>query len=109
MANRKYWYGDFYPLTPCTLSADAWIAWQLDHPDLDEGLVLAFRRKDCRRPTLEVKLRGLKPEKTYAVTYLDDRRHATVVAKTGRELSSLLISLPQPRSSVAIRYALQTK
>ncbi len=107
VANRKYWYGDFYPLTPCTLSADAWIAWQLDRPDLDEGLVLAFRRKDSRRPLLEVKLRGLKPEKTYTVTFLDDRRRATVVAKTGRELSTLSIALPQPRSSVAIRYAPQ--
>ena len=28
-ANRKYWYGDFYPLTPCTPAADVWIAWQL--------------------------------------------------------------------------------
>jgi alpha-galactosidase len=107
VASRKYWYGDFYPLTPCTPATDAWIAWQLDRPDLDEGLVLAFRRKDCRRPTLAVKLRGLKPEETYAVTYLDDRRRATVVTKTGRELGSLLISLSQPRSSVAIRYAPQ--
>ncbi|MGO8690291.1 MAG: alpha-galactosidase [Thermoguttaceae bacterium] len=108
-ANRKYWYGDFYPLTPCTPATDAWIAWQLNRPDLDEGLVLAFRRKDSRQPALEVKLRGLKPEKLYTVTFLDDHRRATVVAKTGRELSSLLIALPQPRSSVAIRYAPQTK
>ncbi len=52
-----------------------------------------------------VKLRGLKPEKTYAVTFLDEQRRTTVVAKTGRELSSLVIELPVPRSSVAIRYA----
>ena len=105
VANRKYWYGDFYPLTPCATTGDAWIAWQLHRADLDEGLVLAFRRKDSRKPTLSVRLRGLKPEKTYAVTFLDQQRRTTVVAKTGRELSSLVIELPVPRSSVAIRYA----
>ena len=39
-----------------------WIAWQLHRADLDEGLVLAFRRKDCRQPSLHVKLRGLTPQ-----------------------------------------------
>lgn len=46
-ANRKYWYGDFYPLTPCELGADKSVAYQFHRPDLDAGLVLAFRRSDC--------------------------------------------------------------
>ena len=49
VANRKYWYGDFYPLTPCATTGDAWIAWQLHRADLDEGLVLGLRRKDSPR------------------------------------------------------------
>ena len=104
-ANRKYWYGDFYPLTPCSTAGDAWIAWQLHRPGSDEGLVLAFRRKDSRKSSLGVMLRGLSPDKTYTVSFLDEQRHATVVTKTGRELASLVIELPKPRSSVAIRYA----
>ena len=106
-ANRKYWYGDFYPLTPCATTGDAWIAWQLHRPDLDEGLVLAFRRKDSRQPSLEVKLRGLSPDKVYTVSFIDEQRGTTVVSKTGRDLASLVIELPVPRSSVAIRYALK--
>ena len=60
-ANRKYWYGDFYPLTPCAMAGDAWIAWQLHRADLDEGLVLAFRRKDSRQPSLRVMLQRAQP------------------------------------------------
>jgi alpha-galactosidase len=106
-ANRKYWCGDFYPLTPCTRAADAWLAWQLHRPDLDEGLVLAFRRKDCTQPALPVKLRGLKPEMKYTVTLLDDQRRPAVRDMAGRELAALTLELPAPRSSLLVRYAPQ--
>ncbi len=106
-ANRKYWYGDFYPLTPCMLDGDVWIAWQLHRGDLDEGLILAFRREYCTQPTLQVKLRGLKPGKSYTVTFIDDQRHSTVKTMSSRELAPLTLRLPAPRSSLVIRYALQ--
>ena len=104
-ANRKYWYGDFYPLTPCTPAADAWMAWQLHRADLDEGIVLAFRRKDCPEPTLHAKLRGLKPGMSYVVEFLDDRHQAVAKTLSGRELASLVVNLPSPHSSLAVRYA----
>jgi alpha-galactosidase len=103
-ANRNYWCGDFYPLTPCTLSADVWIAWQLHRPDQDEGLVLAFRRKDSKQPTLPVKLRGLKPETKYTVTLLDDQRRPAVRDMAGRDLANLTLELSAPRSSLLVRY-----
>jgi alpha-galactosidase len=103
-ANRKYWYGDFYPLTPCTIANDVWMAWQLHRTDLDEGLVLAFRRKGCAQPELPVKLRGLKPETLYTVTFIDDERQVTTLVEKGSELASLTLKLPAPRSSLLIRY-----
>jgi alpha-galactosidase len=106
-ANRKYWQGDFYPLTPCTLASDAWIAWQLHRSDLDEGMLLAFRRKDCPAASLPVKLRGLKAEGQYAVTFIDERRRPTVRTMTGRELAALTLALSTPRSSLLVRYAPQ--
>ena len=104
-ANRKYWLGDFYPLTPATLAADVWMAWQLHRSDLDEGLVLAFRRKDCPQATRTVKLRGLTAEKLYTVTWIDDQRRETTQSLPGRELAETPLSLPQPRSSMLLRYA----
>ena len=100
-----FWYSDFYPLTPCTPAADVWIAWQLHRSDLDEGLILAFRRKDCPQPALRAALRGLKAEKAYRVTFIDDQRRRIVQTMSGRELASLDLSLPAPRSSLVVRYA----
>ena len=104
-ADRKYWSGDYYPLTPCSRADDVWMAWQLDRRDLDEGLVLAFRRKTCPQTSMVVKLRGPVPDRPYTVSFVDDARRVTTMTKTGRELASLTLVLPSPRSSVIVRYA----
>ena len=104
-ANRQYWLGDFYPLTPTTLAGDVWMAWQLHRPDLDAGIVLAFRRKDCPQATLAVKLRGLTAEQRYVVTWSDELRHETTQTMLGRELADTPLSLSRPRSSLLVRYA----
>ena len=41
---QPYFLGDYYPLTPYTKAADAWVAWQFDRGDLGGGLVQVFRR-----------------------------------------------------------------
>ena len=46
---QPYYFGDYYPLTPWSLDNGAWLAWQYDRPDLNSGVVLAFRRPDNRR------------------------------------------------------------
>ena len=40
----KYYFGDYYPLTPYSLENDVWMAWQFDCPEQGEGMVQAFRR-----------------------------------------------------------------
>ena len=47
------------------------MAWQFDRPDLGEGLVQAFRRKDSAYETARFKLRGLSATARYSVTDLD--------------------------------------
>jgi alpha-galactosidase len=42
---RPYFYGDYYPLTNISVSDIDWTAFQLDRPDLNEGVVLVFRRQ----------------------------------------------------------------
>ncbi len=41
---QKYFYGDFYPLTPYSQAGDAWLAYQLHLPDANEGIVVALKR-----------------------------------------------------------------
>jgi len=102
--NRKYWSGDYYPLTPWSMAHDLWIAWQLHRPDLDAGIVLAFRRKDSPYPALQAPLRGVNAGRAYSVSFIDDLHQAAKKTMTGRELMTLELRLPERRSSVLVRY-----
>jgi alpha-galactosidase len=59
--------GDWYPLTGYSRAPDAWLASQYHRPDLEQGLVLAFRREQCADETLRVGLRGVASEARYEV------------------------------------------
>ncbi|MEY2598707.1 MAG: hypothetical protein RLZZ142_966 [Verrucomicrobiota bacterium] len=75
-------FGDYYPLTPYRLDRSSWMAWQFHRPDRDEAVVQAFRRPESTEETLTVKLRGLDPERRYAVENLDGGREV----RRGEEL-----------------------
>ena len=107
--NQKYWYGDYYPLTPWTMAPDKWMAYQFHRPDLEEGIVLAFRHKDSPYPALQVCLRGLKPEQSYRVSFSDEERKVTTKTMSGRELAATELRLDKPRSSLLVRYQPSTR
>jgi alpha-galactosidase len=103
--NQKFWYGDFYPLTACSLEPDQLVAYQFHRPDLDAGLVLAFRRTDCNLRGLILGLNGVKPETTYVVETVDGSHRRTERRATGRELASdFTLRLPGTGSSLVVRY-----
>jgi alpha-galactosidase len=68
---NRYYYGDFYPLTPYSQDEAAWIGWQFDYPEVGEGLIQAFRRGKSDEDTVHLKLRGLNPKASYAVKVVD--------------------------------------
>ncbi len=103
--NQKFWYGDFYPLTPCALGAGAFIAYQFHRGDLDSGVVLAFRRAACPYPALQASLHALRPDGVYNVDFIDEQRTKTRRQLTGRELmSDFELRLPACGSSLLLRY-----
>ncbi len=103
--NQKYWYGDFYPLTPATTEAEHWAAWQLHRPDLQAGIVLAFRRSRCPYPALMVGLHAVEPQATYAVQWIGEDRTVVAETRTGRQLAEdLELHLPQRGTSLLLRY-----
>ncbi len=95
--------GEFYPLTPYSLSNDSWLAWQYDLPEAGSGVVQAFRRPDSGESTMSFKLRGLDAQATYAVENLDGGK----VTRTGRELleDGLTVTLGERPSAAVIVYA----
>ena len=67
LAVRHLLIGAWYPLLPYSRDQHAWTGSQFHRADLDEGMLLVFRRAECPYPTAEVALRGLNPEARYEV------------------------------------------
>jgi len=98
-----YYLGDYYPLTPYSTANDVWIAWQFNRPDLGEGMVQAFRRRESSYEAARLRLRGLEPDAVYAVRDLDLRRGRTY---TGKELMDvgLRVEIPKQPGAVILVY-----
>jgi alpha-galactosidase len=93
---RPYYYGDYYPILPCSSNADCeteadneqsadfeWAAWQFNRPEQNDGMVQAFRRASNKESTRNLRLRGLDPDANYFVTDSDTETRSMVL---GREL-----------------------
>ena len=103
--NQKYWYGDFYPLSDCLVGSKALVAWQLHRSDLNEGIVVAFRRSECPYPVLQTALRGLKAERTYRLEFIDEKRARTEAKLTGKDLlRQFELRLAKKGTSLLVRY-----
>ena len=99
----SYYHGDYYPLTPYSLSENIWMAWQFNQPDGAAGMIQAFRRAQCEDDTLRVRLRGLNPDARYSLTDLDT---PTKREMTGRELmdTGMIVTLPGKAQAALLRY-----
>ncbi len=97
------YYGDFYPLTPCSRDATAWIAWQFDRPEAKQGMVQVFRRHNSYFEAARLPLRGLKPEARYQVRNLEANG---VTEASGRELmeQGLPISIEDKPGAAVFAY-----
>ena len=85
-----YLLGDYYPLTAYHPGNAVWMAWQFDRPDLESGMVMAFRRPESPYESARFKLNGLDPEADYQVINLDADDGLVM---SGRELTEQGLSL----------------
>jgi len=65
------------------MMSQAWVASQYHRPDLDEGMLLLFRRPGSPYATAQVRLRGLNPEGRYEMR---DEVSGALETATGAEL-----------------------
>lgn len=88
---RRFYYGDYYPLTGYSQAPDAWMAYQLDRPDIGEGLVVALKRPKSPYVSAKLALKRLDGKATYQVTNLDTGKATSQsgveLAKEGVEVS----------------------
>jgi alpha-galactosidase len=66
---RHLLVGAWYPLLPYSRSQKDWIAMQFHREDLQEGMVLVFRRSESPFRTLEVSFHGLEPDAIYEISF----------------------------------------
>lgn len=102
---RRYYYGDYYPLTEYSLAEDAWLAYQLDLPESGEGLVVVLKRPLSPYTQAAFSLRGLAPEARYEIEDLDRGARQTL---TGATLAAggLAVELRGKPASALVRYRL---
>lgn len=103
---RPLWYGDYYPLTGYSQARDVWMAYQLDRPELGQGLVVALRRPDSPYQSACFPLHGLDESATYQVTNLDTGEKWDV---TGRDLgrAGIEVVIPARPGSTLLLYQRQ--
>ncbi len=101
---RPMFNGDYYPLTGDTGAADTWVAMQFHRPDLGEGVLLAFRRKEAPFVSGDFRLQALDPAATYELTDADTRRKRRA---KGRDLieNGLRIAMETAPASRLVFYA----
>lgn len=100
---NRFFFGDFYPLTPYSLTGEAWMAWQYNCPKTGEGAVQAFRRSESVYESARFPLRGLNPKAVYMLTDLDTEAAQKL---TGEELvkNGLLIRIKDKPGSALVVY-----
>jgi len=101
---RPYYFGDYYPLTrkEDLMRETSWLAYQLNRPEDSDGIIVAFRRKNCAEEIIDVKLRGVKENAQYEVR---DEDSGTRLIKSGKELmEGMKLSSLKKEGSVLLVY-----
>jgi alpha-galactosidase len=104
---RQCYYGDYFPLTGYSQTADLWMAYQLDQPKPGRGMIVVLRRPESPYESARFNLRALEPQIDYRVTNLDTGEETD---RSGRELAEtgLEVRLQKRPSSALILYERKT-
>ena len=101
---RKYWTGDFYPLSEVTTDIRAWCVMQYHRPTEGDGIVTAFRRHASPYSGYDCHLREINPHATYQVTMYHDYEPEKPVTMRGADLEHLSLAIGICPGSVLVEY-----
>jgi len=100
---RPYFLGDFYPLTEYTKAEDAWMIYQLDRPELGDGIIVILKRSRSPFTTAQVHPQGLDPSAGY---HFEDADCGPLISTTGADAMKygLTIELRGAPDSAVVKY-----
>ena len=79
------------------------MAYQLHHPEMDEGAVVVFRRQESPMAVAYFNLKGLTESATYEFEDADTKETFQLTAEE-LEMSGLEIKIPTPRTARLLFY-----
>ena len=104
---KEYWKGDFTPLTPPSDKFDANIAYMLNMPNEDRGVILAFRREEAPE-SFVIKLSSVCENKNYKLILSDEDLVETTKVVSGKELlEGLTVKIEKTPGSLVIYYSVE--
>ncbi len=101
---QKYFSGNFYPLTPVTLDTDTWHVAQYHRPYKDDGIILAFRRHECRSEQYACSLREIDARAVYEVTLAHNYTRSDSERMSGVMLQLITLEVTSCPGSVLVEY-----
>ncbi len=78
----RYYYADYYPLTPWSHGDTDWRGWEFYDPTTGGGFIQLFRPTHAPRATYTFKCKGLDPAATYELWNRENDEKATMDGKT---------------------------
>jgi alpha-galactosidase len=103
-AVRHLFDGDFFPLTPYSPNPVYWLGWQFHRDDLNEGVVLIFRRAQARDLKRSLTLRGLDAGTTYRLRCEGAGTIGLTEADGASLVEGIEVTLNEPETSLLIHY-----
>ena len=102
LAVRHLLVGAWYPLLPYSRGLTDWTGMQFHRADLDEGMLLLFRRAESPYRSADVALRGLKADAVYEL--VSDATGSLGVMDGGHLSTGMPVTLPEKHRSDLIVY-----
>jgi alpha-galactosidase len=102
---RKYYFGNYYPLTPVTVDPADWCVVQYHRPLEQDGMVVLFRRpKSCFASYVLYNAQEIEPEADYEVVRSKDYVPSPPARMTGADLQRLKCDLDASPGTLVVEY-----
>ncbi|MBN2577412.1 MAG: alpha-galactosidase [Pirellulales bacterium] len=101
---RKYYYGNFYPLSPITTSPKDWCVMQYHRPEKQDGMLIAFRRPETQDAAFSAALHEIDPAAEYDVTQAYHYDPSPPQCLRGTQLKTLTLRVEQRPGSLVVEY-----
>jgi len=101
---RKYYFGNFYPLSKVNVNPDEWCVTQYHRSDQEDGMIMAFRRHKSAYVSYTCELREIDPDARYEVTRSSSFKQGKSVEMRGSQLQKLVISIKEMPGSMLVEY-----